>query len=169
MTFASVPFDPERHDVATFSCGEPSLDGWLATHADSESRRGSARVWVWLDEASATPDRVLAFYCLSAGKVARQELPKALGRGGPVEVPAVLIGRLALDGSLRGQDLGEVLLADALSRIVEATRTVGARFVVVDALHERAALFYERLGFRRLPDSLLLVQKIADIQAAHDA
>lgn len=60
------------------------------------------------------------------------------------------------------------LLADALSRIVDATRTVGARFVVVDALHERATLFYERLGFHRLPDSLLLVQKVADIQAAHE-
>ena len=52
---------------------------------------------------------------------------------------------------------------------MEATRTVGARFVVVDALHEPAAVFYERLGFRRPTNSLLLVQKVADIQAAHDA
>lgn len=59
----------------------------------------------------------------------------------------MLIGRLALDRSLRGQKLGEVLLADALTRIVDATRTVGARFVVVDALHEKAAALYERLGF----------------------
>ena len=169
MTFTSIPFDPGVQDIATFSCGEPSLDGWLVTHAAAESRRGSARVWVWLDETSSTPTRVLGYYSLSAGKVAREDLPRALGRGGPVEVPAVLIGRLALDASLRRQGLGEVLLADALSRIVDATRTVGARFVVVDALHEQAAVFYERLGFRRLPDSLLLVQKVADIQAAHDA
>lgn len=169
MTFTSTPFDPGVQDIATFSCGEPALDGWLVTHAAAESRRGSARVWVWLDETSTTPTRVLGYYSLSAGKVAREDLPRALGRGGPVEVPAVLIGRLALDASLLSQGLGEVLLADALSRIVQATRTVGARFVVVDALHEQAAVFYQRLGFRRLPDSLLLVQKVADIQAAHDA
>lgn len=168
MTFTSVAFDPEVHDVDAFGCGEPSLDEWLLTHGAAESRRGSARVWVWLDETSTDSARVLAYYSLSAGKVAREDLPKALGRGGPVEVPAVLIGRLALDASLRGQGLGSVLLADALSRIVDATRTVGARFVVVDALHEQAAVFYERLGFRRLPNRLLLVQKVADIQAAHD-
>jgi GNAT superfamily N-acetyltransferase len=169
VTFTSVAFDPEVHDVAAFGCGEPSLDEWLLRHAAAESRRGSARVWVWVDETSTTPTRVMGYYSLSAGKVARQDLPKALGRGGPSEVPAVLIGRLALDASRRGQGLGELLLADALSRIVDATRTVGARFVVVDALHEPAALFYERHGFRRLPDRLLLVQKVADIQAAHDA
>jgi hypothetical protein len=43
---------------------------------------------------------------------------------------------------------------------------VAARLVVVDALHERVARFYESLGFRRLPDSLLLVQKVSDIEAA---
>jgi len=61
-----------------------------------------------------------------------------------------------------------VLLADALTRIVTATKTVGARLVVIDALHEHVAVRYERFGFRRLPNSLLLVQKVADIVAAHD-
>ncbi len=61
-----------------------------------------------------------------------------------------------------------MLLADVLIRIMDATRAVVARFVVVDALHELAAVFYERLGFRRLPDGLPLVQGAADIQAAHD-
>ena len=78
----------------------------------------------------------------------------------------MLLARLALSESLRGRNLGEVLLADALSRVVAATRIVAARVVVVDALHEKVAAFYERLGFRRVPDSLVLVQKIADIEAA---
>lgn len=163
VTFESVPFDPS-YDVSAFSCGQPSLDKSLLADAAAEIKRGSARVWVWLDEAG----RVVAYYSLSASKVKRDEIPKQLGRGGPVEIPAVLVGRLALDRSLRGRRLGEVLLADALGRVVEATRTVGARFVVVDALTESVAGFYGRLGFRRIPGSLLLVQKIADIAAAHD-
>jgi GNAT superfamily N-acetyltransferase len=164
VTFASAPYNPTEHDRSAFACGEPMLDKWLASDAETEIKRGSARVWVWLDEAG----RVVAYYSLSASKVRRDDIPKALGRGGPVEIPAVLLGRLALDQSLRGQNLGEILLADALGRVLDATRTVGARFVAVDALHEKAAAFYERLGFRRVPDSLLLVQKVADIRAAHD-
>ena len=78
----------------------------------------------------------------------------------------MLLARLTLDQSLHGQGLGGVLLADALERIVVATQTVAARFVVVDALHERAAAFYEHYGFKRIPGTLRLVQKVSDVAAA---
>lgn len=163
MRFTSVPLD-QAHDTTAFRCGEDSLDSWLIEHAHNDISRGTARVWIWLEATG----RVLAYYSLSASKVSREDVPTKIGRGGPIEIPAVLVGRLALDRSLQGQNLGEVLLADALSRIVDATRTVGARLVVVDALHEKAAAFYERYGFRRVPGSLRLVQKVADIAASHD-
>lgn len=38
-----------------------------------------------------------------------------------------------------------------------ATDIVAGRFVVVDALHEQAAGFYQHHGFRRIPDSLRFV------------
>ncbi|MDP9100615.1 MAG: GNAT family N-acetyltransferase [Actinomycetota bacterium] len=163
MRFTSVPLD-QAHDTTAFRCGEDSLDSWLVEHAHNDIRRGTARVWIWREATG----RVVAYYSLSASKVSREDVPTKMGRGGPIEIPAVLVGRLALDRSLHGQNLGEVLLADALSRIVDATRTVGARLVVVDALHEKAAVFYERYGFRRVPGSLRLVQKVADIAAGND-
>lgn len=117
-------------------------------------------MWVGEDRA------VVGYYALAAHRVARADVPSRVGRGGPVEIPAVLLARLALSESLRAQGLGVVLVADALQRVVDATHTVAARLVVVDALHERVASFYEALGFRRIPGSLLLVQKIADVEAA---
>jgi len=89
-----------------------------------------------------------------------------LGRGGPRQVPAVLVARLALDKTLHGQDLGGALLADGLTRVVVATQTAAARFVVVDAIDESAAAFYEHHGFRRIPETGRLVQKISDVAAA---
>lgn len=162
MSYRSESFDPDRHDVEHFRCGEASLDDWLREQARPAAVRRTARTWVWTD----TEDTVVGYYALSAHKVSREQVPSRVGRGGPVEIPAVLIGRLALAESLRGRGLGPVLLADALSRVVEATRTVAARLVVVDALHEHAAVFYERLGFTRIPDTLRLVQKLADVEAA---
>lgn len=108
----------------------------------------------------------MGYYALAAHKLARDAIPSKVGRGGPVEIPAVLLARLALSESLRGQGLGAVLVADALQRVVDATQTVAARLVVVDALHERVAQFYEALGFRRIPSRFFLVQKIADIEVA---
>lgn len=165
MIYRSERLDPDRHEVAGFACGEASLDEWLREQAVPATVRRTARTWVWSDPEY----RVVGYYALSAHKVARADVRGKIGRGGPTEIPAVLLGRLALSESLRGQGLGEVLVADALTRVVEATQTVGARLVVVDALHESVARFYESLGFRRIPDSLLLVQKLADIEAALQA
>nr|WP_281728218.1 GNAT family N-acetyltransferase [Cellulomonas denverensis] len=137
----------------------------MREHAAVSSHRGTARTWVWVDSGG----RVVGYYALTAHKIAREQVPSRIGRGGPAEIPAVLLARLALAEHLRGQGWGAVLVADALGRVVAATRTVAARVVVVDALAEPVARFYEGLGFRRVPGSLRLVQKIADIEAALDA
>lgn len=142
MTYRSERLEPGRHDISKFSCG--------------------ARTWVWIDKQV----EVVGPYALTAHKVAREKVLTKVGRGGPTEIPAVLLARLALSSSRRGQGLDQVLVADALARVVDATQTVGARLVVVDALHEVVIRFYESLGFRRVPGSILVVPKIADIEAA---
>lgn len=162
MSYTSEPFDPDRHDVSGFDCGEESLDLWLHEQAGTAEVRRTARTWVWVDQDGS----IAGYYALASHRVRREEVPSRVGRGGPAEIPAVLLARLALDKRLRGQQLGPVLVADALTRIVAASRIVAARLVVVDALHEKVAGFYERLGFRRVPGSLTLVLKISDAEAA---
>lgn len=108
---------------------------------------------------------MVGYYSLTGHRLVRDELPKSIGRGSPTEVPAVLLARLALDRRLHGQGLGGGLLADAMERVVAATTLVAARLVVVDALHEPAATFYEHHGFRRIPGTLRLVQKVSDVVA----
>jgi predicted N-acetyltransferase YhbS len=157
--YVSQRLDPSRHDVTAFTCGDVSLDVWLHEQASAANARGTARTWVWRDKSGA----VVAYYALAAHKVGRAQVPTAAGRGGPAEIPSVLLARLALARDLHSQGLGTALVSDALERIVDATQTVGARLVVVDAMSEGVATFYERLGFRRIPASLLLVQKVSDI------
>lgn len=49
-----------------------------------------------------------------------------------------------------------MLLADAVRRAYAAASIVGSSMLVVDAINERAAAFYEGNGFMRLPDSMRL-------------
>lgn len=164
MGYRSEALDPDRHDLAALDSGEADLDRWLRGHAAGAEARRVSRTFVWvLDEE---PDLVVGYYSLTGHRLVRDALPSSLGRGSPEEVPAVLLARLALDRGLQGTGAGGALLADALGRIVVATKTVAARFVVVDALHEGAAGFYEHHGFRRIPGTLRLVQKVSDIAAA---
>jgi len=167
VTFRSEPLDPARHHLGELDSGEPELDMWLREHAAGAAARRVARTFVWV-EPDADPDRAVGYYSLAGHRLVRDDLPRSIGRGSPTEVPAVLLARLALDRTRHGGGNGGALLADALARIVVATDIVAARFVVVDALHEKAAGFYQHHGFRRIPGTLRLIQQVSDIAAALD-
>jgi len=160
--FRSQALNPDVQRLDALNFGELSKDTWLSEHASGAKVRRVARTFVWTTEDQT----VRAYFSLTGHRIVRDEPPKSVGRGSPSEVPAVLLARLPLDKSLHGQGLGGVFLADALERIVVATQTVAARIVVVDARHERAAAFYEHYGFKRIPGTLRIVQKVSDVAAA---
>ena len=56
---------------------------------------------------------------------------------------------------MRGQGLGELLLVDALKRIIAASQTLAIFAVVVDAIDAPAAAFYARMGFKAVRDAPL--------------
>lgn len=165
MAVGGVPFVSEalsdQHDLSTFDSGKPDLDRWLRHHAITTEARRTGRTFVWHNAG-----KVVGYYTITAHLIIRDDLPRVIGRGNPSQIPAVLLARLALDSTLHGQGLGGVLLADALHRITLATRIVAARFVVVDAIDEAAHGFYAHHGFRGIPNTMRLVQKVSDIAAA---
>ncbi len=146
------------HDLTRFRCGRDVLDDWLVRHALHAQASRTGRTFVWHDEAV-----VVAYYTLAAHWIARDALPAKLGRGSPDQIPAVLLARLALDSSLHGKGLGAAVLSEAGYRAAVASLTVGARVLVVDAIDEQAAAFYECHGFRRIPGTLRLGRKMSDL------
>lgn len=108
-----------------------------------------ARVFVAEDERHG----VVGFYSLSAFTLTIENLPAELARKLPhyEAIPAALIGRLARDEKVRGQGIGELLLADAVRRILTASKTLAVFAIVVDAKDERAAKFYKAYGFQAFP------------------
>ena len=142
-----------RHDRASFSCGEPLLDHYIRRQASQDVRRRVARVFVASGDLS---ERIMGYYTLSAASFEKDNLPVELARRLPhYPVPAAVIGRLAVDLHSQRSGLGEILLLDAVHRVVRAGDTIGVYAVVVDALHERASAFYERYGFVSFPSQPL--------------
>ena len=152
----------DDHDLSAFASGHPALDSWLAEHALGAEARRVSRSFVWHGGDGVA----VGYYSLAAHVLVKDQLPRALGRGSPERIPAALLARLALDRRLQGQGLGAVALAEALGRVVEATKVVAARSVVVDAIDGEAARFYEHHGFRSIPGTTRLVQKLSDVAAA---
>ncbi len=85
---------------------------------------------------------------LAAASIIHSVATGKIRRNMPDPVPAVLIGRLAIDQLWRGKGLGVALLRDAVLRIIGAADTVGVRAIFVHALSEEAKAFYQRFGFR---------------------
>ena len=139
----------KQHDRARFSCGQPDLDEWFRLRATQDEKRNLARVFV----ALAGELGVDGFYSLSSFTLSLEDLPEEIARKLPRydAIPAALIGRLARDERARGQGVGEILLADAIRRILGAGRSVAVFAIVVDAKDERAADFYKAFGFRAFP------------------
>lgn len=133
------------HDIASFDSGQEPLDAWLRQQALRGEGRG-ARTYVVCRE-----QRVVGYYALAAGHVARARAPSSLSRNMPDPIPVFLLGRLAVDRSVQGQGLGRALLKDALRRSLGASREIGARSVLVHAIDDGAVSFYLQYGFKPFP------------------
>jgi predicted N-acetyltransferase YhbS len=99
---------------------------------------------------------VIGYYSLNAGGLAANDLPEKLRRRLPkYPVPVVLLGRLAVANSYQSKGLGSILLTDSLRRVLQASQVMAVYAVVVDALNNRAAEFYQQFGFIPMPSQPL--------------
>jgi GNAT superfamily N-acetyltransferase len=144
------------HDRTAFQCGEPALDRYFRIQATQDIRRHVANCFVAVEAATG---HVAAYYTISAAGIPLVDLPPEEAKRLPryPSVPAVRIGRLAVDKRFQGRGLGAALLADAVRRCLDSAAAAYA--LLVDAKNGHALAFYQRLGFRpfaSLPRTLFL-------------
>ena len=140
-----------KRDRTTFSCGNATLDNYFRNHVGQDQAKGVAAAFLLID---ADSNRIAGFYTLSAATIIVSDLPIDLGKKLPKypNLPATLIGRLAIDLRYKGKKLGEYLLMDALRASFQAASRVGSVAVIVDAKDERSKQFYLKFGFVPLAD-----------------
>ncbi|MEN0128307.1 MAG: GNAT family N-acetyltransferase [Brevundimonas sp.] len=154
-----------RH--SPFDSGEPTLDTWLKEQAGQHDRRNGVRTFLAADEAEV---RVAGYYSTVTYELTPETVGESLGKVPRFPVPAILIARLAVDRDYQGSGIGRLLLFDALERLERTSHDIGFELVVVDALHEDAACFYLKHGFRRFLDhELKLFLTTKDLRATFAA
>jgi len=156
--------DTRQHDRSQFDCGEPALDDWLRRYAGQNRRRDTAATWVIAD----ADDRVAAYASIAMTGIDRSVAPAGLAKQAPDPVPALLLGRLAVDRHHSGRGVGTALVAHVLATAVELNTHAAARAVVVNAINPNARRWWEHLGFQpfdpdeeECPDLYLLTIEIA--------
>ena len=140
------------HDVSQFTCQHSALTEWLQNRAlENNAQRGS-RTHVVCDDL-----RVVGFYALAAGSIEHANAPKPLTRNMPKPIPAIILGRLAVDTEYQGQGVGAGLLQDAIYRALNAANDIGARILLCHAIDEAARTFYLKYSFIQSPVEELTV------------
>jgi predicted GNAT family N-acyltransferase len=138
--------DKAVHDRTAFNCGEPALNEFLRTKAARHQTQRVSRTFVLVDRAQ--PSGIIGFYTLSNCQIAREQLSEHEARALPLHpIPAVMLGRLAVDRAQKGKRYGQWLLMDALKRCALIGQQSGVYALLVDAKNEASKRFYARFGF----------------------
>ncbi len=126
-----------------FSSDIKELDEYLKRFAKGNHKKNIGKTFVLLHE-----EKVIGFYTISMAIIDFNEISEELRKGLPrYSIPVARIGRLAVDVEHQGKNMGKLLLMDAFERIMEASTSIAAYAIVVDAKNERSKKFYERFGF----------------------
>jgi len=141
--YRPTPLDPDRNRRNVFTSGDLSLDDWLRRYAGQNRRGSTAAVWVIADATY----RVVCYATLSMTSVDRSASPPPLAKGAPLQVPALLIGRLATNSRVTGLGLGTHMVKHILATAAELNVKAACRAVVVTALNPAALRWWQRFGF----------------------
>ena len=94
----------DRHQLADFDSGEPTLDDWLKRRAAKNQANGSSRTYVVCEG-----DTVIGYYCLAAGAIGHAEAPSSMKRNRPDPIPVLREARRYADSMRRaGRSQAEV-------------------------------------------------------------
>ena len=131
----------KNDDRTGFHSGSEELDQWLTRFSWQNQQANNATTFVITDG-----ERVVGYYAIAMAAIARLDAPASLQKHRATEIPCILLARLAVDHSCKGEGLGWELLRDAVLRSVQLSRSIGAAAVLVHCRDETAKAFYLRHG-----------------------
>jgi GNAT superfamily N-acetyltransferase len=141
------------HKKSDFDCENELLNNYIQKQAKQDVNRDLSACYV-LNETNEK--RVLGYYTLSGNSIDRNEFPAELMQKMPLSylnLPTILLGRLAVDKNEKGKGFGGILLMDALKKCVDISESLGVLAVVVKPYDENAIGFYKKYGFILIPSN----------------
>jgi predicted GNAT family N-acyltransferase len=143
-------FDSTKHYRTDFCCGQISLDNYIRKQASQDIKRKVSTVFVLIDDID-TQFNILGYYTLSSHTVEIENLEQSFAKKLPryPQLPATLLGRLAIDNQQNGKGFREIILFDALKKAIAVSKQIASLAVITEALDENAVNFYMKYGFQK--------------------
>ena len=154
----------QNHVIQDFDCGLDKFSQYLKAYALNDVERGRCTVYVLI--LMNEPKVVAGYFTLSPDKIRGAILSNAQQRRvyNSDEIPAILIGKIAIDKKHIGKKFSEVLLYSAQQTVL--TLEVKSMAITIQALTADLAEYYAKFGFEALPSNkLFLIKTLKRIKA----
>ncbi|MDO9508236.1 MAG: GNAT family N-acetyltransferase [Thermovirgaceae bacterium] len=149
VEYTIEPWSGDLRDLrGSFDCGGDDLNSCLKRQASQDIDKRACALFAALNPGK---DRIAGFYTLAMYSVNLPDIPSEIHNKLPKYplVPAVLLGRLAVDLKFRGKGVDELLLLDAMKRALDNEISWWAMIV---HSKEESRSFYLRYGFCEFDD-----------------
>ena len=148
----------EDYPIKPFDCEDEDLNDFLFNEAISYQKELLATTFVMENDK-----QTLGYYSLLNDSLqlkeemfaSKSQFRKFLRELMPYPkrhlktIPALKIGRLAIDKTFKGKGLGSVIMANIISRCIKMNQEQACRLITVDA-YKQAVPFYQKMGFKFL-------------------
>lgn len=144
------PLDRDKHDRAAFDSGVDRVNNFLQKTAARQQDADHTRVYVACLDGQ---NEVVGYYALNSHSIDITTLPEDKRKNLPRHptISAIYLSMIGFRKDCHGKGGGTFLLMDALKKSVDAANIIGAHFLVLDSLNDRAARLYREIGFIDLP------------------
>ena len=150
----------EGYSIKPFDCEDEDLNDFLFNEATPYQKELLATTFVMEND-----EQTLGYYSLLNDSLqlredmfaSKSQFRKFLRELMPYPkrhlktIPALKIGRLAIDNSFKGKGLGSVIMANIISKCIKMNKEQACRLITVDA-YKQAIPFYQKMGFKFLTE-----------------
>ena len=150
----------EGYPIKPFDCEDEDLNDFLFNEATPYQKELLATTFVMEND-----EQTLGYYSLLNDSLqlredmfaSKSQFRKFLRELMPYPkrhlktIPALKIGRLAIDKSFKGKGLGSVIMANIISKYIKMNKEQACRLITVDA-YKQAIPFYQKMGFKFLTE-----------------
>lgn len=131
-------------NLDSFDCDDADLNDFLKNDAFSHEEKNIVKTYVCLYQ-----NNPVAFFsvCTDAIKLSKTEREEEFGQPKTYpDYPAIKIARLAVAKDFQRRGMGSFMVNIVIGKGIELSKSIGCRFVTVDA-YQKQADFYKKMGF----------------------
>lgn len=136
----------EAQAVGAFSCGNKELDDFLTTgEVENYDREGLGKTYLVYCGGEMAAYFTVSFAELRVEYLRSWKSFSAMAERNLEAVPALKIGRLAVDSRFKRRGIGKALVRYIVGMALESTRTIGVRLIILQAKPESVPFYRDRL------------------------